>query len=823
MTVPDELDRLAAEAFEGYLVRKDLAQQFRGMYPVPTYVGEFLLGRYCATTDTDEIAEGLTIVERSMKERTVRAGDEELFKSRAREQGRVKIIDLLRARLDARADAYKAELPSLQLTDIHISDKLVNEHDRMLTGGFYAEVTLEYIATLARESGGQPFRVASVRPIQMSTRDALDTFVRGRAHFTLDQWRNLLLRSVGFEPARFTRRQQDILIARMAPFVMPNYNAVELGPRGTGKSHLFQQVSPYAHLVSGGKATVANMFVNNATGRRGLVAQYDVVCFDEVSGVSFDTKEGVNILKGYMESGEFSRGKESIRADGGIVMVGNFDVDVVEELRRGHLFGPMPKEMRNDTAFHDRIHAYLPGWDVPKLDPSYFTSHFGFVSDFLAECWTQLRRTSRLDVAQGRLQWGNQLSGRDRRATNKTVNGLLKLLWPDPEMEVPDDALAWTAELALELRRRVKEQQAWIGAAEFGTVDLSYRLGERPERIVYCEESVQHRLRPESDRDVVGSQRGGEVLLPVPDPAEVRSSVGGKAADYAVGDVIDGRFEILDVLGQGGFSKVYHVRDDVEGEERAFKLFDNAAGYDAVRREIAALRKIDHPNVVKVYWAGKTNVGDWYLVTEFIEGESLAGYATGKRHLRDREAIDVALDILDALVAIHPDSARLNELDEKRRSGELSEAEFAEWMELQDRGLVHRDIKPQNVILTRAGAKLLDFNIASRAGDEVKTRSGTPPYQAPDADLTRWDVSTDLFAVGVLLYELLCDGRHPYPGSAPTTAESVIDPRAVRPDLPGGLAEFLITSCAPYRDRRFSTALQMKEALEAVRTGSPQA
>src|SRR6476661_2093157 len=477
MSELDELDRLAADVFDGYLVRKDLAQQFRGQYPVPTYVGEFLLGRYCATTDPDEIAEGLAVVERSMKERTVRAGDEELFKSRAREKGKVKIIDLLRARLDARSDSYKAELPSLQLSDIHISDELVNEHDRMLTGGFYAEVTLEYIAALARESSGQPFRIESVRPIQMSTRDALDTFVSGRARFTLDQWRNLLLRSVGFEPARFTRRQQDVLLLRMVPFVVPNYNAVELGPRGTGKSHLFQQVSPYAHLVSGGKATIANMFVNNVTGRRGLVAQYDVICFDEISGVSFDTKEGVNILKGYMEAGEFSRGKESIRADGGIVMVGNFDVDVAEELRRGHLFGPMPKEMRDDTALHDRIHAYLPGWDVPKLDPTYFTDHFGFVSDFLAEVWTQLRRTSRLDVMQGRLAWGSQLSGRDRKAANNTVNGLLKLLWPNSEMEVPDESIAWAAELALEMRRRVKEQQAFIGAAEFGKVDLSFRVG----------------------------------------------------------------------------------------------------------------------------------------------------------------------------------------------------------------------------------------------------------------------------------------------------------------------------------------------------------
>lgn len=819
MTTPDQLDCLAAEVFEGYLVRKDLAQQFRGQYPIPTYVGEFLLGRYCATTDPAEIAEGLAIVERSMKERTVRAGDEELFKSRAREKGRVKIIDLLRARLDARADAYKAELPSLQLNDIHISDELVNEHDRMLTGGFYAEVTLEYIAALGRESGGQPFRVESVRPIQMSTRDALDSFVKGRAHFSLDEWRDLLLRSVGFEPSRFTRRQQDVLIARMVPFVVPNYNAVELGPRGTGKSHLFQQVSPYAHLISGGKATIANMFVNNATGRRGLVAQYDVVCFDEISGVSFDTKDGVNILKGYMESGEFSRGKESIRADGGIVMVGNFDVDVEDELRRGNLFGPMPKEMRNDTAFHDRIHAYLPGWDVPKLDPSYFTAHFGFVSDFLAECWSQLRRTSRLDLTHGRLEWGSQLSGRDRKAANNTVNGLLKLLWPDPEMAVPDDELAWAAELALELRRRVKEQQALIGVAEFGKLDLSYRLGEGPERVVFCQESLQRRLRSQIGPARAQVQRDSE-LLPEPDPAEVKSSVGAKAADYSVGDVIDGRFEVIDILGRGGFSSVYRVRDEVEEEERAFKLFESAAGYDAVRREIGALRKIDHPNVVKVYWAGKTNAGDWYLVMEFIDGESLDEFVKGGRHLRDREAIDVALDILDALVAIHPDSRRLQELDEKRRRAELSESEYQDWMELQDKGLVHRDIKPLNVMLTRSGAKLLDFNISSRVGDEVKTRSGTPPYQAPDADLTRWDVSTDLFAVGVMLYELLCDGHHPYPGSNPMVGENVIDPRTIRPDLDPDLAAFIIKACAPYRSERFSTAQEMKDALLALRRGT---
>ncbi len=311
----------------------------------------------------------------------------------------------------------------------------------------------------------------------------------------------------------------------------------------------------------------------------------------------------------------------------------------------------------------------------------------------------------------------------------------------------------------------------------------------------------------------------GSQALPEPDPAEVRYSVGAKAADYAVGDVFEGRFEILDLLGQGGFSKVYRVRDDVEGEERALKLFDSAAGYEAVRREIGALRKIHHPNVVEVFWAGKTAAGDWYLITEFVDGESLEEFVTGKRRLRDREAVDVALDLLDALVAFHPDAARLKQLDAKRREGDLPEAESHEWMELRDKGLVHRDIKPLNVMLTRTGAKLLDFNIASRVGDPVHTQSGTPPYQPPDAGVTRWDVSTDLFAVGVLLYQLLCNGHHPFPNAMPMVDEPVTDPRTIRFDLNSALAEFLIKACAPANVDRFSTAAEMLAALRSIRAG----
>jgi ATP-dependent Lon protease len=473
----DELDRKAAAAFEGYVVRKDLVRTFSRQFPVPTYVVEFLLGRYCATTDEAEIQEGLEIVQRQLASRTVKAGEEELFKARAREAGSVKVIDIITARLDSKTDSYVATLPSLRLTDVRVTPDVVQDNERMLTGGFYAEVTLGYDASIAQEKGGRPFGVDALRAIQLSKRDVLDVLAKGREGFSTAEWRDLLLRSVGFEPGTLPERAKDALMLRMVPFVERNYNLVELGPRGTGKSHLFQQVSPYAHLISGGKATVARMFVNNANGQRGLVCQYDVVCFDEVSGVSFDQKDGVNIMKGYMESGEFSRGKESIRADGSIVLVGNFDVDVEHQQRVGHLLGPLPPEMRDDTAFMDRIHGFLPGWDVPKLSPALFTEHFGLVSDFLSECFTELRNQSRVSTLQGRVYWGGALSGRDLNAVNKTVSGLLKLLYPNPEALVSDEDLEWAVRLALESRRRVKEQQKRIGAAEFRNTHFSYTFG----------------------------------------------------------------------------------------------------------------------------------------------------------------------------------------------------------------------------------------------------------------------------------------------------------------------------------------------------------
>jgi len=474
----DALDKLAASAFDGFLVRKDLVRRYSRQYPVPTYVVEFLLGRYCATVNEKEIAEGLQVVERQLTDRAVRTGQEELFKARAREKGSVKLIDIVKARLDSKNDCFLAELPSLQLKDVRIDDKLVHEHERMLTDGFYAEVTLTYDAAIAQEQNGRPFAIDSLRAIQLSKSDVMNVLAKARAQFTVEEWTNFLIRSIGLEPESLTERAKIVVLLRMIPFVERNYNMVELGPRGTGKSHLFQQISPYSHLISGGKATVAKMFVNNASGQRGLVCHYDVVCFDEVAGISFDQKDGVNIMKGYMASGEFSRGKESIRASGSIVMVGNLDLDVDQQQRISHLLAPLPPEMRFDTAFMDRLHSYVPGWEFPKVNPhETLTSHFGLVSDFLSECWTRLRETSRVSVLQGRVNWGGALSGRDIEAVTKTVSGLLKLLFPDPTVSVPDDALEKVVRLALECRRRVKEQQKRVLKTEFRNTHFSYFMG----------------------------------------------------------------------------------------------------------------------------------------------------------------------------------------------------------------------------------------------------------------------------------------------------------------------------------------------------------
>ncbi len=526
----DHIDQIAAGKLDGFLVRKDLVRRFRQQFPVPTYVVEFLLGRYCATTDENEIAEGLEMVQKTLEGKAVSGGNEELFKARAREKGSVKVIDIVTARLDAAHDVYLATLPSLRLFDVRISPEFVHDYERMLTGGFYAEITLEYDPAIPQEvKGASPFGIRGIREIQLAQRDVLETLAAARPAFSTAEWKNFLLRSVGYEPDALSPRARDLLLLRMVPLVERNYNLVELGPRGTGKSHIYQQITPYAYLLSGGKTTLAKMFVNNGTGQRGLVCHYDAICYDEVAGISFDSKDGVNVMKGYMESGEFSRGRESIRADGGFVLVGNYEVDMETQKRMGHLLKPLPPQMCDDTAFMDRLHAFLPGWDIPKMDPRVnLTDHFGLVSDFLSEAWHQLRLQSRVATMHGRLRYGPALSGRDSGAVNKTVSGLLKLISPDISAPVSDEDLKWAVELALEMRERVKEQQKAVGYEEYKKTAFGYFFGDAAEEtVVFTAEGDHGALRP-GDREAPPPLPGQAPAVKA--PPSVEAAAGAETA-----------------------------------------------------------------------------------------------------------------------------------------------------------------------------------------------------------------------------------------------------------------------------------------------------
>lgn len=467
----DELDRLANEAFPGLVVRKDLLRLMRNAFGVPAFVIEFLLGKYCASTDEEAIREGLEFVRETLSSKYVKPDEREAVKSAIKQHSTYEIIDKISVRLVETHDKYWARLSNLDLDFINIEESAVREHDRLLYGGVWAEIKLRYDDSYVFKGQNRPFFVDSIRPIQLSTRNT-DRFVEGRRRFTRDQWLDLLMRSMGYEPSHpyYTKRRKLHCIQRLLPFVERNYNSVELGPRGTGKSFVYQQLSPYCHLVSGGQTTTAQMFVNLGTGQRGLVALWDVVAFDEAAGIRLTDKNGINIMKGYMEDGAFSRGSDVITAEGSIVFVGNIDGDIETIIRTSNLFYPMPKEM--DSAFYDRIHAYIPGWEFQKTSDAAYTNHFGLVTDYLAEVFREVRKRSYGDYAERHFRFGQHLGGRDQKAVRKTVSGLIKLLHPDGEVTKPEleEYLAY----AMEMRRRVKEQLKKLGGLEYWDTTFSY-------------------------------------------------------------------------------------------------------------------------------------------------------------------------------------------------------------------------------------------------------------------------------------------------------------------------------------------------------------
>ncbi|MFA3265211.1 protease Lon-related BREX system protein BrxL [Acinetobacter baumannii] len=463
-----ELDQLLNEHFAGRVVRKDLTKLIKEGANVPVYVLEYLLGMYCASDDPEIIEQGLRNVKTVLAENYVRPDEAEKVKSLVRERGSYKVIDRVTVKLNERKDKYEASFSNLGIKDAEISAGIVKEYEKLLVGGIWVIATLSYYFEEGQTSS--PFGVSLLKPIQMPNMN-MDELFSGRTALSTDQWRESLIRSIGMEPASLKEDVQWHLLARMVPFVENNYNVCELGPRGTGKSHIYKECSPNSILVSGGQTTVANLFYNMSSRRIGLVGLWDVVAFDEVAGISFKDKDGVQIMKDYMASGSFARGREQMEASASMVFVGNINQSVESLVKTSHLLAPFPEAMI-DSAFFDRFHAYIPGWEIPKMRPEFFTNRYGLIVDYLAEFFREMRKRSFADAIEKYFKLGNNLNQRDVIAVRKTVSGLMKLLYPHGQFNKED--VRQCLEYALQVRRRVKEQLKKIGGMEFYDVHFSY-------------------------------------------------------------------------------------------------------------------------------------------------------------------------------------------------------------------------------------------------------------------------------------------------------------------------------------------------------------
>jgi len=465
-----ELDRKVSAVFAGKVVRKDLVRKVKVGANVPVFVLEYLLGKYCATDDPVAIEAGLKVVNSTLAEHFVRPDEANKAQSLVREKGRYTLIDKVKVRYLSDDDKYWAEFVNFGHRYVHIPERYIRDYDRLLMGGIWAQVDIRHEYDETATGKRSPFWIHDLRPIQLATFD-LDDYRRGRQEFQTEEWIDLLIRSIGLEPSHFDRRRKLLLLVRLVPLCEHNFNLVELGPRGTGKSYAYQELSPYVILLTG-PTTVANLFYNIATGRMGLVGLWDAVAFDEVADLQKMPKEVITTLKTYCESGAFARGKEALSAMASIALFGNTNQPVDVMVRASHLFAPMPEVIREDLAFLDRLHFYLPGWEVPKMRVEFFTDHYGFVVDYLAEALRELRRHNFTEMIDHHFALGSHLNARDVKAVRKTVAGLIKLL--HPHGHVTKDEMAELVELALEGRRRVKEQLKKMGSFEYHQTSFSY-------------------------------------------------------------------------------------------------------------------------------------------------------------------------------------------------------------------------------------------------------------------------------------------------------------------------------------------------------------
>ncbi len=481
--------------FDGKIVRKDLTKKIKEGANVPVYVLEFLLGQYCSSDDESIIEQGVQNVKRILADNFVRPDESQKVLSKLRKKGSYTVIDMITARLDMRRNIYIASFSNLGIDNVLLEDEYPEKFDRLLCGGIWCIVQLDYEYVEEEKKNGMPVQIRKLTPIQMPHVE-IDELKDGRKHFTEDEWLDIMMRSIGMEPDTLSEREKWLLLLRMVPLVENNFNLCELGPRSTGKSHLYKEISPNSILVSGGQTTVANLFYNMGRKTIGLVGMWDVVAFDEVAGIHFKDKDGIQIMKDYMASGSFARGKEEKAASASMVFVGNINQSVDVLLKTSSLFDPFPPEMGTDTAFLDRMHCYIPGWEIPKFRPEHFTNDYGFITDYLAEFLRELRKEQYGDALDEYFRLGRNLNQRDTIAVRKMVGGLVKLMYPDGEYT--KEQLEEILKISLEMRRRVKEQLKKLGGMEFYDVNFSYiDLEDMSEHYVSVPEQGGGKLIPE--------------------------------------------------------------------------------------------------------------------------------------------------------------------------------------------------------------------------------------------------------------------------------------------------------------------------------------
>jgi ATP-dependent Lon protease len=715
----DLLDAKLIEVFPGRVVRKDLVQRLKVGFSIPVYVLEYLLGKYCSTTDDSQIDAGVASVKEMIKERIVRSDQGELIKARLQRFRSMKMIDHVTVTFDEKDQGgkYWAKFATSGMDKVHIDERIVYEYERTLTGGVWANLELAFDESIIHGGVTRPFVLKRMQPIQIASAN-LDEYIAARNHFSREEWVGVLLRTIGYEPLQpeLTWRRKLLYLLRLIPLVERNYNLVELGPKETGKSFVFREISPYSILLSGGQGSVTDLFGwKNRRDKPGLVVKYDLVAFDEVAGPNFKSANDKDMYKGYMEQGSFSRGddKGTISAEAGIVFNGNTQGEVQTLLETSHLFKPLPETIRDDDAFHDRWHAYLPGWEMPKLTPNLFTRHLGFIADYIAEIFHyQLRPLNFTDSYERYFAFGRQLGHRDRKAVMRTVSGLIKLIHPDGKAS--KDELAEYLAFGLEMRRRVKEQLRRINPTEFANTDLTY----------------------------VDKATGDGFSAPCP---EIRSTASAAAAPLDPSSRVESEakpietfhdYELLQRLQSGGMAEAFMGRRRDSGEMIFLKRVRvNSSDKVALEREIGIYERLMRMNLQHVLRVLDFIRDDDYiaLITQYADGGDLYNHveARGDRQgLPVDQAQAIALSVATALKELH------------------------------DQNIVHRDLKPQNVLSINGAWKLADFGISKNRARVMTQKTfrqyGTLGYAAPEQfQGVEARPSADIYSLGKVMVFLL--------------------------------------------------------------------